>query len=188
MNIGFDLDKIFINFPPLVPSKIIEWFYKGKSNGSLSYRIPSKPEQFLRLLIHFPILRKPIKENIKFLKKLAAENTHTYYLISSRFGFLKKTTEKLVQKYGIDKIFKSLHFNFLNEQPHLFKNQMIKKLKINSYIDDDLPLLNFLADKNPKTKFFWLNNKISKPLGKNLSAVKNISEMFIPHQNGAGFK
>lgn len=178
MNIGFDLDKIFVNFPPFVPSRIIEWFYKGRSNGSLSYRMPSKSEQFLRLLIHHPFLRKPIKENIEFVKKLAGENNHTYYLISSRFGFLKKTTEKLVKKYGIDKIFKSLHFNFLNEQPHLFKDRLIRKLKIDSYIDDDLPLLNFLADKHPKTKFFWLNKKISKPLKKNLFAIKNISEMF----------
>lgn len=188
MNVGFDLDKIFINFPPFVPDRIIEWFYKGKSDGELSYRIPSKPEQFLRLLTHYPFLRKPIKENIGFIKKAAAENNHTYYLISSRFGFLKKTTEKLVQKYGIDKIFKSLHFNFLNEQPHLFKNQMIQKLKIDYYVDDDLPLLNFLVDKNPKARFFWLNNKISKPLKRNLFAIKNISEMFTPHQNGAGFK
>lgn len=178
LNIGFDLDKIFINTPPFVPEKIIEWFYKGKPNGVLKYRIPGRAEQLLRLLIHYPIFRRPIKENIEFMKKITSENTHTYYLISSRFGFLKKTTEKLVHKYGIDKIFKSLHFNFSNQQPHIFKNEVIQKLNIDLYVDDDLQLLEYLSDKNPKTKFFWLNNKISKKLANNLFAIKSLSEMF----------
>jgi len=178
MNIGFDLDKIFINFPPLVPSKIIEWFYKGKPNGILKYRIPGRTEQLFRLLMHYPLFRQPIKKNIEFMKKLVTENTHTYYLISSRFGFLKKTTEKLVYKYGIGKIFKSLHFNFSNKQPHFFKNEVIKKLNLDMYVDDDLQLLEYLVNENPKTRFFWLNNKMSCPLRKNLFAIKDISEMF----------
>lgn len=178
MNVGFDLDKIFINYPPFVPVKIIEWFYKGKPNGSLKYRIPGRAEQLLRLLMHYPLFRMPIEENIEFMKKIASENMHTYYLISSRFGFLKKTTEKLVHKYGIDKIFKSLHFNFSNSQPHIFKNEIIKKLNVDLYVDDDLQLLEYLVDKNPKTKFFWLNKKISKKINNNLYAITNLREMF----------
>lgn len=178
MNVGFDLDRIFINNPPFVPEKIILWLHKGNSNGSLKYRIPGKFEQVVRIISHHPLFRQPIKENIEFMEKLAAENNHTYFLISSRFGFLKKITEKLIKKYEIDKMFKSLHFNFFNDQPHLFKSQLIQKLKINKYVDDDFALLNFLASKNPKTKFFWLNKKISKPLKKNLFAIKRISEMF----------
>lgn len=178
MNIGFDLDRIFINTPPIIPKKIIEWLYKGRDNGLLEYRIPSKLEQIIRIISHHPLLRQPISENIEFMKKLVKENNHAYYLISSRFGFLKKTTEKLVRKHGIGKMFRSLHFNYANEQPHLFKCKLIQKLKIDQYIDDDLSLLNFLAGKNPKTKFFWLNEKISKPLKKNLFAIKHISEMF----------
>lgn len=178
MNIGFDLDKVFIDYPFFVSSKIIDLFYKGRSNGSLKYRIPGRLEQILRIISHHPLLRQPISENIEFMKKLARERNHSYYLISSRFGFLKKTTENLVKKHGIDKMFRSLHFNFVNDQPHLFKNQLIQKLKIDQYVDDDLSLLNFLAEKNLKTKFFWLNKKISKPLKKNLFAIQHLSEMF----------
>lgn len=178
MNVGFDLDKIFVDTPPLIPGKFIDLFYKGKTNESLKYRIPGRLEQIIRIISHYPLFRQPIKENIEFMKKLAAEKNHTYYLISSRFGFLKNTTEKLVQRYKLDKIFKSLHFNYANEQPHLFKSKLIQKLKIDQYIDDDLSLLNFLTGKNPKTKLFWLNEKISKPLKKNLFAIKHISEMF----------
>lgn len=178
MNVGFDLDKIFINFPPFVPTKIIDWFYKGKPNGTLKYRIPGRVEQLLRQLLHYPLFRQPIKENIEFMKKIASENTHTYYLISSRFGFLKKTTEKLVHIYGIDKIFKSLHFNFSNQQPHIFKNEIIKKLNVDLYVDDDMQLLEYLSKDNPKVKFFWLNKNVDRKLSGNLFAITHLSEMF----------
>jgi hypothetical protein len=80
-----------------------------------------------------------------------------------------------------------MYFNYNNKQPHEFKNEILKKLKLDMYADDDLQLLEYLTDKNPKTKFFWLNGKVSKPLKKNLFAIKYLSEMLVPYRNGAGF-
>ena len=180
MNIGFDLDKIFVNYPPFVPTKIIDWLYKGKPNGTLKYRIPSRLEQIIRIFSHYPFFRPPITKNMNYVKNLALANINKYYLISSRFSFLEKKTTGLIKRYSLDKIFNAMYFNYENRQPHEFKNEMVKKLDLDMYVDDDLQLLEYLVDKNPKTKFFWLNNKVSKPLGKNLYAIKNISEMFTP--------
>ena len=188
MNIGFDLDKIFIDYPPLIPNAIINRLYKQESNSVLLYRIPSTAERMVRILSHHPLFRPPITENINYVKNQALENKNKYYLISSRFSFLEKNTTNLIKRYSLDKIFNAMYFNYSNNQPHQFKDEVIKKLDLDMYVDDDLQLLEYLVDKNPKTKFFWLNKKISKPLGKNLSAIKSISEMFTPHQNGAGFK
>jgi len=178
MNIGFDLDKIFINTPPIVPKKIIEWLYKGEPNGSLKYRSPTKAEQIIRILSHYPLLRSPITENMNYVKNLAAVGKNKYYLISSRFSFLKKRTDNIIKRYSFDKIFNAMYFNYGNKQPHLFKNEIIKKLELDMFVDDDLQLLEYLTDKNPKTKFFWLNEKISTSLKKNLFAIRHISEMF----------
>lgn len=178
MNVGFDLDKIFINFPPLVPSKIIELLYKGRANHEIKYRIPSKTEQIIRHLSHHPFLRSPIIENINYVKNLSKKSKNKYYLISSRFGFLKKRTENLVKHYGLGEIFNGMYFNYSNNQPHEFKNGVIRKLNLGMYVDDDLQLLRYLIDNNPKTKFFWLNNKINKPLRENLFAIKHLSGMF----------
>lgn len=177
MNLGFDLDKIFIDYPPLVPNQLIDRLYKKQSNGQLLYRIPSKPEQFLRLLTHRSFLRPIIKENLEFIKNITKKEKHNYYLISSRFGFLKNTTEKLIKKCNFDKIFDAMYFNFDNKQPHIFKNETIQRLKIDRYVDDDLPLLEFLSKKNPKIKFFWLNKKKSKPLKRNLLAITSLSQI-----------
>ncbi len=178
MNIGFDLDKIFIDYPPFIPSRIVNRLYKQKSNGVLLYRIPSKVEQLLRLLTHYPIFRPSIKKNINFVKTLTKKNTHKHYLISSRFSFLKKRTKTIIGKYHIDKYFNEMYFNFRNIQPHLFKNEVIRKLNLDLYVDDDLPLLKFLAKRNTKTLFFWLNTKKAGQISKNLFAINHLSQMF----------
>lgn len=176
MNIGFDLDKIFIDYPPFIPDIIFDTFYKKKSHGELLYRIPNKPEQLLRYIIHHPLLRPPIRKNLDFLQAFSKTNNNLY-LISSRFGFLEKRTNELVQRYGFDNLFKGLYFNYSNKQPHLFKDAIIKELKIQKYIDDDFALIKYLAQHNPHVHFFWLNQKENKKMTNNIEAITNLSQI-----------
>lgn len=177
MNLGFDFDKIFINYPPFIPSSLIDRLYKKKNTSTVAYRIPSKPEQLFRIATHHPLLRPIIEENMIFLKNLKKKNHHKHYLISSRFEFLKKRTETVVKKHSFDKIFDGLFFNFKNEQPHLFKNKIIKKLDIHRYVDDDLDLLEYLLSKNTNIKFFWINKKHNGFLKRNLFAITKLSSI-----------
>lgn len=178
MLIGFDLDKIFIDTPPFVPNAVINKFYKKKDNGVLLYRIPSYPEQLLRRATHLPFLRPPIEKNLSFLRNIPKKG-NKLYLISSRYKFLEGPTSQLVKTYGLDKIFDGLYFNFENKQPHEFKNEVLKKLKLDMYIDDDLSLLKYVAKANPKTKFFWLDHAKGKyELNKNIYAISNLSDIF----------
>lgn len=177
MKIGFDLDKIFINTPPFIPDIVIEKLYKEKANGTLLYRIPSRTEQLIRQISHLTIFRPPLLHNLMFLKSLSREK-HKLYLISSRFGFLKKTTARLIKKYSFDSFFESMHFNYNNEQPHLFKNTIIKTLDLDVYVDDDYHLLKYVAKKNPDVSFFWLTRQgISKQITPNLYAISDLSQI-----------
>ncbi len=177
MRIGFDLDNIFINHPPFIPGSIIERLYRKKTNGSLEYRIPSHYEQFVRRISHAAFLRPPIKSNLEILSSIQ-KNKHLLYLVSSRFGFLKKPTEQLVKKYKLNSLFSELYFNFHNKQPHEFKDEIIRKLKIDIYIDDDLYLLKYIAGKNNKVKLFWLNNKNNKRISQNITAITSLKDIF----------
>lgn len=177
MNIGFDLDKVLINYPPMFPPELIEKFYKKKDNGILLYRIPRYPEQLLRKTIHLPILRQPIKKNMEFLKSISKKE-NKLYLISSRYKFLQKITDRLITKYGLDKIFDGLYFNYENKQPHLFKDEIIKGLHLDLYVDDDLSLIRHVAKNNPQTKFFWLNHsKRTQPLAENIIEISDLAEI-----------
>lgn len=177
MNIGFDLDNIFIDTPPFFSKELIERIYKKRDNGVLEYRIPSFPEQMLRKASHLPILRPPIKNNLEFLNKLSQED-NKLYLISSRFKFLEKETNSLIKRYKFDQIFDRMYFNFENKQPHIFKQEVFQKLNLDMYVDDDLSLLKYLAARNPKTNFFLLHPwGKKKEVGSNILAISQLPEM-----------
>jgi hypothetical protein len=177
MNIGFDLDKIFIDYPPVVPSWIIDKLYKLKDNGSLEYRIPGKPEQKLRQLSHTRIFRPVIKNNMQFLKMLSLDKKHSLFLVSSRFGFLKKQTDALAKRHNFKDIFTSIHFNFDNNQPHEFKKDVLKQLHLDRYVDDDLSLLKYLSSYFPKTIFYWLNSHSRDKILKNVKGITRIQDV-----------
>lgn len=178
MNIGFDLDKVFIDYPPLVSPKLIDRLYKKRDNGVLIYKIPGYPEQIIRRLSHLSFLRPAIKENMEFLRSVPKKG-NKLYLISSRFKFLEKRTEKLVKRFGLDKIFDDLFFNYNNLQPHIFKQEVIQKLNLDFYVDDDLSLIKHVAKTNPKTKFFWLNQgENNSVVSSNIFAITKLENIF----------
>lgn len=177
MNLGFDLDKIFVDYPPFIPGSLIDRLYKKKANGVLQYRIPSKTEQVFRLMTHHPFIRPLIKENIAFIQSLHRNNKYKNFLISSRYGFLKNRTAELMKQLNFHSLFEELHFNYHNEQPHEFKEKVMKELRIDRYVDDDLPLLRYLALKQKEKHFFWFNSKRSGPVTENLFAITKLKDM-----------
>ena len=184
MTIGFDLDRVFINTPPLVPGSVISKLYKKKDNGVLLYRIPSRPEQVFRRVTHLPLFRPPIEENLQFLRSIANKG-NKLYLISSWYKFLEGATNQLVKRHGLDKLFDKLYFNYENKQPHIFKNELLKELTLDVYVDDDLSLIQHVAKDNPHTKFFWLitdehnAREHNKTLEKNVNPISELSNILI---------
>lgn len=178
MNIGFDLDKIFINTPAFIPDKVIDTFYKKTGAKKLTYRIPNYPEQLLRKATHLPFMRPPITKNLEFLRSIAKEN-HKLFLISSRYRFLEKETNRLIKKYNLNNIFESMYFNYNNIQPHHFKDEVLKTLNLDKYIDDDLSLLEHVSKNNSKTKLYWFSqNKAHEILSKNIKQISKLEEIF----------
>lgn len=181
--IGIDFDKVLVSYPPLIPGSVIDFLYRHSfslgfdEQNTLSYRFPGKFEQKIRILSHDPIFRHPIKHNVESLKRISKGFPCEFYLVSSRFSFLKKRTGNWVKKNGIDKYFKGMYFNYDDLQPHVFKNQVIKKLNIQEFIDDDLDLILYLAQQNPDVKFYWISNrKLKTQLPKNVTQIKNLNE------------
>jgi hypothetical protein len=176
VRIGIDFDKIFVNYPPIVPGALIEYLYKNK-NHELKYRQPGKFEKRIRVLSHISLFRPPIKSNIEALDKIYQKNNSIIYLISSRFSFLKKKTESWNNKHNMHKYFEKMYFNFEDEQPHLFKNKVIKFERIEKFIDDDLDLLVYLARDNPKVDFYWVTQSSTiRNLPANIKRIKDLNE------------
>jgi hypothetical protein len=178
MNIGFDLDNVFIDTPPFFSKELIERLYKKRDNRILEYRIPSYPERMIRKASHLPFLRPPIKSNLDFLRSIAKDGNRLY-LISSRFKFLEKETSRIIKRYELDKTFEKMYFNYENKQPHIFKDEIIKHLDLDIYVDDDASLLRFVSGHNNRTKFFLLHpwRKYPKTDG-NIISIAKLPEIF----------
>ncbi len=148
IKIAFDLDGVIINKPPLVPKSLIERLFRGNSDEKLHYRFPkSRLEQKIRKLSHFYLLRQPIKKNVEIVKELAKNPQYELFIISSRYSFLEKETNILFKKWNLNGIFKEVILNVKNEQPHLFKERILKEIKPLIFVDDDGRLADYLVDK-----------------------------------------
>lgn len=183
MQIGFDLDGIFVNTPPLVPIQIIDWLYKKHCQKSLSYSIPKLPiSKLIRQTTHISPLRPPIKKNIKILSQILLNPNLKLYLISGRYKFLEKLTFKLLHKYNLITPFSKIYLNIDDEQPHLFKEKILKKLDLDLFVDDDLDLLKYLQKSGIKTKLIWYNKNHQNNSHDGIIAISNLSEIikFIP--------
>lgn len=158
--IAFDLDGIIIDKPPLVPKKFIEWLFRGGKPNSLHYRIPtSKLEILIRKISHFYLFRPPIRKNIAFIKNLYQSGKYEIYIISGRYSFLEKETKKWLVKRRLTNTFKKIFLNIQNEQPHLFKEKILRKLKPEFFVDDDMLLSDYLFQKNICQIFFYSRHK-----------------------------
>lgn len=187
MIVGFDFDKVFINYPPFVPYTSIDILYKGRSyflknlgnNHLMHYRFPGLLEQKIRTASHHPLLRPAISDNIEVLKSISQNKKNKTYLVSSRFGFLKSRTDQILNKYKLREYFNGVYFNYKNEQPHIFKEKTIKKLKIQTYIDDDLHVALYLSKKIPKLTIYWItnNHQQTTSLPKNIKPIENLKEL-----------
>lgn len=183
INIGVDLDGIFVDKPPLVPARLINYLYRDESKTKLTYKIPrSILQRTIRRSSHVRILRPTIKENIKWLQERYKKNDVTVEIISGRYGFLEGVSKSLLLRNNLSSAVKHLWINYGNEQPHLFKENIIRKKDIKYFVDDDIFMLNYLAAKFPAKKFFWYSkspyfHEFKKTIMRNNKNIKAISSL-----------
>ncbi len=160
IKIGIDLDGVIIGKPFFMPKRLLEWLYCSHGNRQKKYRFPElKVEIWLRKLSHHPLLRPPLGKNLEAIKKLAKKKNVEIYIISGRYSFLKKRTQVWLEKNEINQLFQKIIINQQNQQPHIFKKEMVQKLKLDYFFDDDPIIINYLKEKIKGTKLFLVKNE-----------------------------
>lgn len=161
IRIGFDLDGVIVGKPPLVPKGLIEFLTKKPTNAFLHFRFPkSCLEQHVRKFSHFYLFRPPLRQNIDFIKKLNSKK-YELYVISGRYSFLTFETDLWLKKRGLENLFKAVFINLGNEQPHLFKERIIKELNLDYFFEDDPDTVAYLGKKISRTKTFLVSTRHS---------------------------
>lgn len=179
IKVAFDLDGVIIDKPPLIPKGWLEWLFRGGKKNGLHYRFPKfKIEQAIRKLSHFYLLRPPIKQNLEFIKELAEDKKYELYIISGRYSFLEKETEVWLEKRKIKDLFKGVFLNLKDEQPHLFKEEVLKQVKPEVFVDDDGLLADYLTKIGLLCKIHCLSPKSTCKQAVTIADLSQIKELF----------
>lgn len=158
LRVGFDLDGVILYNPARIIRPLIaiakKIFLKKKE---LKFYYPKTNwEKFMWYLFHKSSIF--VASGFDEIKEMAKKDQIEAYVITGRYSFLKKDFEKWIQKAGIQNVFRGHYYNKNDEQPHLFKEKMIKKLKLDLFVEDNWDIVKHLKDKLNQTKTIWIYN------------------------------
>ena len=158
LKVGFDLDGVILYNPLRIVRRFVVLLKKlfAKSKADSFYIPQSKITMFAWNLLHKSSIF--VSPAYKQIKELVSKDNIEAYLISGRYSFLEKDFDNWIKKINAKKYFKGVYMNKWDQQPYTFKNAMIKKLKLDIYIEDNWDIVKQIAPKNKKTKIFWISN------------------------------
>lgn len=100
-------------------------------------------------------------KGIDLLRKLIEEERIEAHLVTARYSFLDDHLYNWLDKYNLRSLFKTVNLNKNDEQPHLFKEKIIKKFDLDFFVEDNLDIVRYLSQEQ-KTRIFWIYNILDR--------------------------
>lgn len=166
LKVGFDLDGVILYNPIRIFRPLAKKFLKPIKVSLLhqdkeSFYFPYSPfEQWLWKILHKTSFR--INTGFGDIKKLSKDKKIKMYLVTGRYSFLKQDYLDWLEKIGAKKIFTRCYYNKTDQQPNEFKENMITKLKLDIYVEDNWDIVEKLNIKYQRSKIFWMTNILDK--------------------------
>lgn len=159
--IGFDFDGVIVYNPfRLVRAPWAYFKNKVLKKRQLSFFYPvNKFQKIIWRIMHDSSIL-PAKGKDKLAQLIKSQEIEAH-LITGRYSFLDNHLHNWLNKYRMKSFFKSINCNKKDQQPHLFKEEKIKKLNLDIYIEDNWDIVQYLA-KNTKAKIFWIYNLVDR--------------------------
>jgi hypothetical protein len=180
LRIGFDMDGVLLYNPgriirPFISSvkriflhkKTLNFYYPKTDHEKLLWRFVHKSSIF-----NAPGLSE--------ITRLVLEGKIEPYLITARYNFLGSSVTKWVKTNKLEKTFKGVFYNSNDEQPHEFKERMIKKLGLDMYVEDNYDIVNHLT-KTTSAEIIWIYNILDRGtvFPKKFPHLKNAIEFIV---------
>jgi hypothetical protein len=164
LKVGFDLDGVLLYNPARIARPIIVFMKKIflKKEADRFHYPKTKIQKLIWLIFHKVVFGPAL--GYDELKKLIKSKKIKAYIITGRNESLKKDFEKWLVKLEANKYFSGSYFNDKNEQPFLFKERMIRKLKLDLYVEDNWDIVFYLnsilnkSEQNLRIKIYWIYN------------------------------
>lgn len=170
LKIGFDFDGVIAYNPLRIFRLPVTLFQKLilRKKKTYFYVPQSRFGRWFWSLLHetsfFPAV------GIEDLKKLIRKGKIEAYIITGRYSFLEKSFYRWLKKHKLDHLFAGYYLNKADEQPHLFKEKIIKKLNLDMFVEDNWDIVEYLNAKckmindkwGKKTEIHWVYNILDR--------------------------
>jgi len=161
LKVGFDLDGVILYNPVRIFRSLAKTFLKPLKKTFFRqekepFYIPKTDfEKYVWGLIHKSSFR--INTGYRDLKKMARDDNFSFYLITGRYGYLKKDYLDWLKKIDSRNVFRKCFINEKSIQPDLFKKTMIQKLDLDYYVEDNFDIVEKLKSQK-KADILWITN------------------------------
>lgn len=178
LRVGFDMDGVLLYNPTRVIRPLVSFIkriFLHKKKLRFYYPKTNYEKIFWRLVHKSSFINA---QGIHEITRLVNDGEIEAYLITARYNFLGSTVEGWVKKNKLEKTFKGVFYNSKDEQPHEFKERMIKMLNLDIYVEDNFDIVNYLAKKT-SSEIFWIYNILDKetPFPKKFPHLKNVIDI-----------
>lgn len=157
IRVGFDFDGVVAYNPFRVARPLVAYIKRNVFGvKKLKFWYPQKHwQQIFWIVLHessiFPA------KGVDLIKSLVKDDLIEAHLITARYSFLDDHLFKWLEKHKLRRYFKTVNLNTYDEQPHLFKEKLIEKYKLDYFIEDNLDIVKHLVQKNKKN-IYWIYN------------------------------
>ncbi len=155
--IGFDFDGVIMYNPARAIRRPMSWLKR--------YVLPAKKSHFLypkgriaqciNHLLHKSSF-KPAR-GYQDIVELSKKGNIVPYIVTARWSFLKGDFHKWIHTLHAPQYFRGYFINENNDQPHIFKEKMIKELNLDVFIEDNLDIVDYLREKTD-AEILWISN------------------------------
>jgi len=162
LKIGFDLDGVILYNPSRILRPIVSCIKKQLFHRKkLNFFYPKNEfQRYIWKLVHMTSLYIP--DGFNTIKELSKQNKIEPYIITARFGFLKPQLESWAKRNHIRDYFKEIYINEEDKQPHIHKEQKIRELGLDYFVEDNLDIVLHLRSVFPDKKIIWIYNIFDK--------------------------
>ena len=160
--VGLDFDGV-LAYNPFRVVRPMAYYVKSRFFGikKLKFFYPTKRwQQILWIIAHESSILPAYGTSL--FKEMVKDDLIEAHLITARYSFLDNHLNRWLRRHNLLKVFTSVNLNKEDEQPHLFKERVIKKYKLDYFVEDNLDIVKHLETKRKggeiKTKILWIYN------------------------------
>lgn len=180
VRIGLDFDGVVAYNPFRIIRAPIK-FVKRKFLGvkSLTFFVPKNGfERWMWTIVHESSVLPGI--GLGKVHNLTAMPQVELYLVTARYGFLRKNLFAWLERHKLTDCFKEIVVNERTIQPHLYKEEEARRLKLDYFVEDNYDIVTHMSTRVP-TKVLWIYNLLDKqrPFPHKFSNIGNAIDYII---------